>query len=103
MAPGAALRDDSVVKPVLIRRGELATVHAMSGSVLVKTPARAISDGREGEMIEFRLEKSKKTFTARVDGKGRAVLVVNQPDARDGAAPGRAASDPARSGEEAPR
>lgn len=103
MAPGAALRDDSVVKPVLIRRGELATVHAMSGSVLVKTPARAITDGREGEVIEFRLEKSKKTFTARVDGKARAVLVINQPDARDGADPARAAPDPARSDEETPR
>ena len=85
MSPGTVLRSDSVLKPVVVRKGDLVVVHAVSGGLVVRTPARAMSEGREGEVIEFRLEKSKKTFTARVDGKGRAVLAVGPGERRDGA------------------
>lgn len=71
---GAILRTDQLESPVVVRRGELITVHCVSGGVVVKAKARAQKDAREGERIELRMDGSKKSFTARVVGPGRAVV-----------------------------
>lgn len=65
--------------PLLIHRGDTVEIHCLSGSVTLKASrARALGAGREGEYVAFQLVGSKKTFTARVSGRGRAIIVVGE-------------------------
>ena len=72
---GTAIRADHIERAMVVKRGDLVTVHCVSGGIVVKAPARAQSDGRDGEVIEFKLDKSKRPFLARISGAGRAVMV----------------------------
>lgn len=90
IAPGMILRTDMIETPVVVRKGDLVTVHCVSGGVLVRTPARAQADGREGELIEFRIDRTRRPFLARVSGPGVAVMLAGdeareQDQAGDGA------------------
>ncbi len=80
---GTILRTDALVPPIVVRRGELVSVHCVSGGVVVKTKARAQQDAREGERIEMRVDGSRKSFVARVIAPGRAIvnLDAHQADA----------------------
>ncbi len=80
---GTILRTDALIPPIVVRRGELVSVHCVSGGVVVKTKARAQQDAREGERIELRVDGSKKSFVARVIAPGRAIVNIDahQPDA----------------------
>lgn len=73
---GSVLYAQHVEQPIAVRRGELVTVHCVSGGVVVKTPARAQADGRIGETIEMRLDSSRRSFLARVQGPGVAVIAL---------------------------
>jgi flagella basal body P-ring formation protein FlgA len=70
--------------PIVVRRGDLVTVHCVSGSVIVKTEARATRDARTGERIEFIAGTSRRAasdasrFQARVLGPGVAVSRVEE-------------------------
>lgn len=72
---GAVLRKDQLEPPVMIRRGELVQVHCLGDGYEVDLVARAVRDGRVGELIELRVDGSKQTFAARVDGRARAVMI----------------------------
>lgn len=74
LVTGSVLRSDMIEPPIVVRRGELTIVHCLSGGVVVKAKARARADARQGDVIEFQLEGSKRTFRARVVGVGRAIL-----------------------------
>lgn len=76
IAAGEVLTADAVQAPLAARRGDLVTVHCLSGGVTVRLRARALADVRDGEAGEFRAEGAKKTFRARMDGPGRAVMVM---------------------------
>jgi flagella basal body P-ring formation protein FlgA len=71
---GTVLRTDHVEAPVVIKRGDLVTVHALAGSMLLKTKARALADAREGEFVELSRSRDRKSFLARVAGPGLAIL-----------------------------
>jgi flagella basal body P-ring formation protein FlgA len=73
LSAGTVLRESVLERPVLIRRNELATVHCLSGSVSLRVEARAMSDGRAGDVIEFRTSRDTEPFRARVSGAGIAV------------------------------
>ncbi len=75
---GALLHPEDLEPPVLIRRGELVNVKCLSGSIVLSARARAMADGAEGELIELRLDGSKKSFLGRVDARGRAIVDVDQ-------------------------
>jgi len=61
--------------PVMVKKGDIVQIHCLSGSITLKaTRARALANGREGEYIKFQLEDAKKSFTARVSGRGLAIL-----------------------------
>jgi flagella basal body P-ring formation protein FlgA len=77
IAAGTALRMDVVEAPLAIRKGDLVTVHCMSGGVVVKAFGRAQADAREGEYVDLRLEGGEKTFRARAAGRGRAVMSLD--------------------------
>jgi len=71
---GTVLNERHVEAPVVIRRGGLAMVHYLSGGVILKTRARAMSDGRMGERIRFEVLGTRRRFMANVDGPDRAVV-----------------------------
>jgi flagella basal body P-ring formation protein FlgA len=58
-------------------------VHVLSGSVTVRAKARAMSNARDGELVQLKLEGSDRPLTARMSGRGRAVMVVDEPAAAD--------------------
>ncbi len=78
LGAGTVLREAHLEKPVLIKRNELATVRCLNGSVSVRVRARAESDGREGDVIEFKKTKRGEAFRARVVGAGIAVAVSEE-------------------------
>lgn len=68
-----------IESPVVVSKGDIVEVHCLAGGVHLKaTRARALAQGRDGEVVEFRLEGSKKTFKARMSGRGSAVLVMDR-------------------------
>lgn len=78
LAAGSMLRSDLLELPIVVRRGELVTVHCVSGGIVVKAKARARSAARQDEVIELQMDGSKKTFRARIVGPGRAVVNLDQ-------------------------
>lgn len=84
LEPGTILREEHLESPVVIRRNELATIHAVREGFVVQTRARARSEGRRGDVIEFRVDGSKRGFQARVDGPGVAVVDLERTSIADG-------------------
>ncbi|TVQ76261.1 MAG: flagella basal body P-ring formation protein FlgA [Phycisphaeraceae bacterium] len=74
---GDVLRLGDLESPVVVRRGDLLSVIALNGGVSVQVKARARSEGRVGDRIELRLDGSRRSFVAVVDGPGRAVIVLD--------------------------
>jgi flagella basal body P-ring formation protein FlgA len=74
-----------VEPPVVVHKGDLVSVACVAGTVVVGTTARAKENGVDGQVIELQSLSSKKTYMARINGAGRAVLVMDgeqaQPDA----------------------
>jgi flagella basal body P-ring formation protein FlgA len=71
---GTVLRTDHIEAPIVIKRGDLVSVHALAGSMVLKTQARALADAREGEMVELSRGRDRKAFLARAAGPGLAIL-----------------------------
>lgn len=76
LAAGQPIGSDDVAPPVACKRGDMVFVHCLSGSVIVKMKARALAQARDGECVQLKVEGSDEPFTARMCGKGRAVLVA---------------------------
>lgn len=74
---GDVLRLGDLESPIVVRRGDLLSVIALNGGVSVQVKARARSEGRVGDRIELRLDGSRRSFVAVVDGPGRAVIVLD--------------------------
>lgn len=71
---GTVLRTEHVEAPLVIERGDLVTVHALAGAMIVKTKARALADAREGEMVELSRGRETRPFLARAAAPGLAIL-----------------------------
>lgn len=68
---------DDTVAPIVVKRGETIKVHSLAGGFAVEMDARAMSDGRDGDVIEFQklgTRDKKNRFLARVNGPGIAVV-----------------------------
>lgn len=77
LAAGTVLRTGDLETPIVIRRGELVTVECVSGGVNLQAKGRALADGRPGETIECRLLIGEESFTGRVEGPGRVVVMLD--------------------------
>ncbi len=71
---GVVLSEHHVEAPIVVRRGGLVTVHYLSGQIILKTRARAMSDGRLGDRIKFEALGTRRLFMARVDASDRAIV-----------------------------
>jgi len=76
LGAGTVLREAHLTRPVLVKRNQLVTVLCLSGSVAVRVEARAMDDGKEGDLIEFRVDRKSTPFRARVSGAGVAVVTT---------------------------
>lgn len=79
IATGQIIGVTDVAPAVIVAKGEQVSVSCISGSVVLTTKARAMSSGRIGEVIQFQALDDKRTFPARMSGRGRAVVAVESP------------------------
>lgn len=84
---GETLDLDDITAPFVAKRGDTVYVHVLSGPITIKAKGRAMGSARDGELVQVKLEKTDQLLTARMSGRGRAVMVV------DSSAPESPASD----------
>lgn len=60
----------------VIAKGEIVAVHVLSGTIVMRSQARALSAGRIGETIEFEPLTGGGRFAAEVKAPGRAVAIA---------------------------
>jgi flagella basal body P-ring formation protein FlgA len=78
--PGKPILPSDVAAPkaaILVKRGDDVAVSCISGGMVIKTKAKALTSARDGETVTLQIEGSKKTFTARMSGPGQAVMSLD--------------------------
>ena len=71
---GAVIQANDLVEELLIERGDLVTVSAIRGRLVVRTVARATEDASLGEAVALRRDDTRETFYATVSGRRAASL-----------------------------
>jgi flagella basal body P-ring formation protein FlgA len=71
---GKVITSADVQSPTIVSRGETVWVDVATGSLLVKAKAKALGTARDGQLVQLQIEGSKKPITARMAGRGRAVM-----------------------------
>ena len=74
VAPGTVLTAETLDRPVQVERGGLVSIRSVVGTAVVRTRARALGDGVQGEVVEFESLDRSTRFLARVAGPGQAVV-----------------------------
>ena len=69
------LRSD-LAEAFQVEKGDTVNVTVVSGAAQLELDALAETSGRQGDVISLRNSKSGKSFRARIDGKGRAIVIV---------------------------
>jgi flagella basal body P-ring formation protein FlgA len=69
------LRSD-LAEAFQVERGDTVEVMVIAGAAQLELDAQAEASGRQGDVIPLRNPRSGKVFRARIDGKGRAVVMV---------------------------
>lgn len=78
LTAGEPIGEQDIQPPLVVQRGELVSVHCVSGLVVVRMTARALGEARDGEIVKLQsLSDEKRTFHGRMDGRGRAVAVAS--------------------------
>jgi flagella basal body P-ring formation protein FlgA len=75
-AGGSVLRTD-LSEAFQVERGDTVEVTAVSGPAQLELEAQAETSGRQGDVISLRNPRSGKLFRARIEGKGRAIVMVS--------------------------
>lgn len=74
LEPGELLTVDALDAPIVVNKGDLVTISAVSPSVVVTEIARATESGRVGDVIRFEsVDGKRRAFAARMSARGRAV------------------------------
>jgi flagella basal body P-ring formation protein FlgA len=95
LSAGQVLTRADVQMPMAAERGELVWVHYLSGRLALKAKGRALTTARDGEQVQVLLDGSKRPITARMSGRGVAVVRADDATSGQGAAPGVDAIAPA--------
>ena len=79
--PGQPIMADDIEQALAVKRGQLCSIHVISGSFVVKSQARALESGKVGQTIKFSPisandKKDTRSFEARIEGAGRAIITV---------------------------
>lgn len=73
---GDLIESQTIEPRRLVQRGQVMTVRAISGGLVVKTIGRAMEDGYRGQMIEVRNDRTREKFYVRVSGPQTGVMLV---------------------------
>ena len=73
---GAVIHAAALDEPPAVNRGDLVDIEVRSGSTRLAYVAKAESSGRTGQTVSLRNAESKKIFPARVEGRGKAVVMA---------------------------
>lgn len=76
IAQGAAILKSDLMTAFDVAKGDVVQVVVRDGAAQLRLEAKAESDGRTGDTIPVLNLQSRKTFSARVEAKGRVVVVV---------------------------
>jgi flagella basal body P-ring formation protein FlgA len=76
LTAGAAIAEQQLVAPMMVRRGEAVLINASSNIVAVKVSGIALTDGRLGEQIRIRNQTSSRIVNARITGPGQAEVAM---------------------------
>ncbi|MHB1156373.1 MAG: flagellar basal body P-ring formation chaperone FlgA [Phycisphaerales bacterium] len=74
---GAILQTDDIAPRLLVERGQLVTVRAVSGGIVVKFTARASEDGSAGQVIAAANPRTRETYTVRVTGPQETEMQIS--------------------------
>jgi flagella basal body P-ring formation protein FlgA len=61
----------------VVKKGDIVAIHLVSGTIVIRTPARALESGRVGDQIEFASLQTEGSFVAEVKAPGRAVVMTS--------------------------
>lgn len=75
----AILQTDDIAPRLLVERGQLVTVRAVSGGIVVKFTARASEDGSAGQTIAAANPRTRETYTVRVTGPQETEMQISSP------------------------
>lgn len=76
IAAGAAISDQQLIAPLMVRRGEAVLINASSNIVAVKVSGIAMTDGRLGEQIRIKNQSSSRIVNATITGPGQAAVAM---------------------------
>lgn len=76
LEPGSVVQVSDIEPPLVVQRGEIVALHCVAGAVVLRSRARALESARDGEAVRLELTATGQRVTARMNGKGRAVLAV---------------------------
>lgn len=80
LAAGEVIETRHVEASVAVRKGDLVSVDCVSGSVVIRTTARALQDGQEGQVVPMETLAWRKPISVRVGAGGRGVAVAAMSD-----------------------
>ena len=75
LKPGDVATDANCLPPRMVRRGEVVTVSAGRGPITVRTQAKAMREGRLGEIITVQTIDTRRPFQARVVGPSELAVL----------------------------
>jgi len=78
MPPGSIISERSLVRPILVQRGENVKIVARIGEIDVYANGVAFAQGAAGDLIRVQNTITKRILTGRVQ-EDKSVLVLNQP------------------------
>ncbi|MEM9082438.1 MAG: flagellar basal body P-ring formation chaperone FlgA [Planctomycetota bacterium] len=75
---GEVIRERDIEIPIAVKRNGLITVVVMRGGIELQTQARALEEGKIGDVIECQLSRDRQPFLAEVVGIGRVAIIQEE-------------------------
>lgn len=79
---GSPVHVDQLAAPFDVNRGDVVDVEVRSGAARLSFSGKAETAGRTGDMVAIRNEGTNRLFQARVNGKGRALVLTRVPQVK---------------------
>ncbi|MCC6428799.1 MAG: flagellar basal body P-ring formation protein FlgA [Phycisphaerales bacterium] len=75
---GQLITIHDIQAPVVVKKGDLVNVDCLAGAIALRRTMRATEQARDHEVITLEALTGKATTRARMNGPGRAVMIVDQ-------------------------
>lgn len=77
LRPGQIVTPQDIQPAVVVHKGDLVNVDCLSGSIVLRRTMRATQSGRDGEVVDLQALSGRATARARMNGAGRAVMLID--------------------------